>query len=122
MFQRALTYDEASEVCEQYGGALASIPNGSINDEVRIAISNLPQSLNNGYYFGLTDRVREGRWMWLDNALELNWSNWNVGEPNGGAVESCAIIRRDGLWNDRSCSVRASNPRPLHFICEKSKY
>jgi len=136
IFQKPLIFIQASEVCEQHGGALASIPDSFVNEQLKNAISNLskPNNLPNttvmlgGYYIGLNDRQTEDTWMWLNDDQDLNWENWyndsvNGQEPNGGTRDNCVALLVNGFWNDVPCHNHSSLQKyPLYFICEKSKY
>uniref|UniRef100_A0A671U6X4 C-type lectin domain-containing protein n=1 Tax=Sparus aurata TaxID=8175 RepID=A0A671U6X4_SPAAU len=72
-------------------------------------------------WIGMTDRVKEGSWAWIDRA-PMTVKYWKKSQPdNGGGhqtlgYEDCAhiIIRGgDSSWNDLSCKTR------LRWICEK---
>ncbi|XP_045910090.1 CD209 antigen-like protein E isoform X2 [Micropterus dolomieu] len=75
-------------------------------------------------WIGLTDRIKEGTWMWINGApLSLQpFQYWRSGQPdnNGGhrslGEEDCAHIIYGGEennWNDLSCET------DMRWICEK---
>ncbi|XP_040003873.1 CD209 antigen-like protein C [Xiphias gladius] len=74
-------------------------------------------------WIGLTDRVKEGTWMWIDGA-PLSLQYWRNAQPdNGGGQlgeEDCAHMRTVGNnlknWNDLPCTTN------LRWICEKRGY
>uniref|UniRef100_A0A670XZM5 C-type lectin domain-containing protein n=1 Tax=Pseudonaja textilis TaxID=8673 RepID=A0A670XZM5_PSETE len=48
-------------------------------------------------------------WVWL------SWS-WKEGEPNnGGNNEDCAVLYKEGKWNDIHCD------KQVKFVCEKEE-
>lgn len=97
----------------------------------------------NAFWIGLTDRVSEGHWVWVNNVTEVEqrWEQhsysqsccdlflcwkcvfqryWKDGEPNnlGRLGEDCAmtIYSRHNPWktrNDGHCNVHV-----IHWICE----
>uniref|UniRef100_A0A3B3INI1 C-type lectin domain-containing protein n=1 Tax=Oryzias latipes TaxID=8090 RepID=A0A3B3INI1_ORYLA len=70
-------------------------------------------------WIGLTDKVQEGTWKWVDGS-PLTLQFWEENQPdNGGGMvaygeEDCVEIRFiPGSWNDISCETS------LRWICEK---
>ncbi|MEQ2281245.1 hypothetical protein AMECASPLE_028367, partial [Ameca splendens] len=68
-------------------------------------------------WIGLTDRVREGSWKWVDGT-PLTRSYWCTGEPNHylRRNEDCVEIRKfdsERSWNDAECT------NENYWICEK---
>lgn len=68
------------------------------------------------YWIGLTDEAVEGTFVW-DDGSKLEYSGWNIGEPNDyRAAEDCVQIRKGGGWNDISCSYTSP------FVCQYSGF
>lgn len=58
------------------------------------------------------------QWQWTFTNAPPNFTNWNIGEPNGGTNEWCAEMYGGwltGLWNDAPCDQRNQ------YICEKEE-
>lgn len=69
-------------------------------------------------WIGYADEVIEGLWGWSDLST-ATYTNWRVGEPNGGVAESCAELNwplGSGKWNDADCYDGVSARRS--FVCE----
>ncbi|KAG8014970.1 Collectin-12 [Nibea albiflora] len=70
-------------------------------------------------WVGMTDREREGDWVWVDGTpLDEDMLEWATGQPDGAyGGEDCADLRTMknfiGL-NDFNCSSR------MQWICEKT--
>uniref|UniRef100_A0A672HW66 C-type lectin domain-containing protein n=1 Tax=Salarias fasciatus TaxID=181472 RepID=A0A672HW66_SALFA len=66
-------------------------------------------------WIGLTDRVEDTTWRWVDGTL-LNTSYWYDGEPNNYPNEDCAEVttrNEENNWNDARCDRRK------YWVCEK---
>ena len=92
------TWDEAKADAEAKGGRLAVLNTqdkiNQVNDFLN-SIKPVPE-----VYIGLTDRVEEGNWVWI-NGKPLTASSWRGGEPNGGTSENVAhLFSSDLAWND----------------------
>ncbi|XP_029981062.1 CD209 antigen-like protein C [Sphaeramia orbicularis] len=78
------------------------------------------QGFKDYYWIGLTDRVNEGTWKWVDGS-PVTLTFWDKGEPNNGmgsngvnlGEEDCAEKPAKGKWNDLSCNTLR------RWICEK---
>ena len=71
-------------------------------------------------YFGLSDSVEEGSWVWV-NGETADYLNWHSGEPNGeSSSEDYAMFYYkydDGAWNDGDFGRNTANGG-IAFICE----
>uniref|UniRef100_A0A668AQ50 C-type lectin domain-containing protein n=1 Tax=Myripristis murdjan TaxID=586833 RepID=A0A668AQ50_9TELE len=96
-------WDESRQDCLRRGADLVII--NSREEQVRHGDT---------LWIGLSDRVREGEWRWVDGS-GLNYRSWAKGEPNdAGGREDCGeLVKGLDAWNDLPCS----DGRP--WICEK---
>ncbi|XP_072174209.1 macrophage mannose receptor 1-like [Diadema setosum] len=108
-----ITFDEAEQICVDYGGHLASIHSGGEMSFIELRLDK------RDYYIGLGDRDTEGVYTWTDGT-PFDYRNWDLNEPNDrGGTEECVHVRGpyvtpSGVWNDVSCDALYS------FICEKA--
>uniref|UniRef100_A0A670KCX2 C-type lectin domain-containing protein n=1 Tax=Podarcis muralis TaxID=64176 RepID=A0A670KCX2_PODMU len=64
-------------------------------------------------WIGISDAVNEGVWQWVDGTAPTE-RFWRQGEPNNNdGVENCAVLYKEGNWNDIDCNLK------VHFVCEK---
>lgn len=82
----------------------SSAENRFVADQVRNAPvdSGIKSSIE--VYIGLSDASSEGNWQWI-SCENFSYSNWALGEPNGGANENYGMIwaskdHRRGKMND----------------------
>ncbi|XP_026551936.1 CD209 antigen-like protein E [Pseudonaja textilis] len=73
------------------------------------------QTLKHSIWLGLSDTEKEGTWHWVDGS-PLKERSWKEGEPNnGGNNEDCAVLYKEGKWNDIHCD------KQVKFVCEKEE-
>ncbi|XP_004464219.2 E-selectin isoform X2 [Dasypus novemcinctus] len=103
-----MTYDEASEYCQQRYTHLVAIQN---KDEIEYLNSILNYSPS---YYWMGIRKVNGVWIWVGTKKPLSneAENWAPGEPNNKQNnEDCVeiYIKREkdtGMWNDERCSKK----------------
>ncbi|XP_036924061.1 C-type lectin domain family 4 member E [Sturnira hondurensis] len=108
-----MTWSASVKNCSNMGGHLVVI---NTQEEQEFLFHEKPEKRE--YYIGLTDKVTDGQWKWVDGTPFMkSLSFWDVGEPNNLAtVEDCATIRDSSdprrNWNDVPCFFN------LFRICE----
>jgi len=107
LVMQEMTWYEARNHCEQLGGHLAIINSKEEADFV----AGLTAGKNT--WLGATDAHKEGDWRWLDGT-ELNFNNWDDGEPNNLNKEHVLQMGSSGKWNDTSDGGK------YYFVCEWS--
>ena len=115
----ASTWDEAQAYCESLGGYLAIINSAEEND----AIFKLVCEKDSGYaFFGYSDELSEGTWLWADGLTDSGYTNWGVDkdgkpEPNSASPNEdyaeFTADRTDGSWNDSTFGQDT-----YVFVCE----
>jgi hypothetical protein len=107
----ATDYYTAAQVCQAWGGHLATISNKAENDFVASVCGG-----NGWCWMGLNDIGAEGFWLWI-NGEPVVFSYWLTGEPNNQGNEDCGSIcatcGQVGGWNDAKCTTF------LAYVCEK---
>jgi hypothetical protein len=103
----------AEKACVKWGGNLVSFQNKAEEEKVAHLIAPNDRQM---YWIGLSERGRDGLWMWKDGT-GYEYNNWRVGEPNNfkGRDEDCAMINLLGIkeWFDYSCA------ESLNYICQR---
>ena len=76
------------------------------------------------FWLGLTDRRREGQWVYESTLKEPRFKNWAFRQPDNGGwfgKEDCAYMKTDTKWNDWNCrKSRGFFFWTLNALCEKS--
>lgn len=103
-----LAHAQGAQLCDELGGHLPTITTRKESEYFGTTIAGGQRA-----WIGLTDRDQEGTFQWVDGT-QLNYTNWEAGEPNDQGGEDCVEINHNGLgkWNDQSCT----DPRPIY--CE----
>ncbi|XP_034546133.1 C-type lectin domain family 4 member G-like [Notolabrus celidotus] len=105
---RRTTWSLSRDYCITKGADLVIIN----SSEKRDFVSRLVTAGVNTW-IGLTDRVGEGTWMWVDGT-PVNTTYWEAGQPNShGGDQDCGEMVQKGEWNDEGCSNENK------WICEK---
>ncbi|XP_029110193.1 CD209 antigen-like protein D, partial [Scleropages formosus] len=75
---------------------------------------------NGRFWIGLSDKVREGTWKWVDGTIMPQYEgNWRSGEPNNYERDEDCVETRimdpepNKRWNDLPCD------NVLRWVCEK---
>ncbi|XP_035697843.1 perlucin-like protein [Branchiostoma floridae] len=107
------TYTDARSACHAAGGRLAMPKDQLTND---FLVNEVWTRYISPYiaWFGLTDQVREGTWVWEDGTPLVGWSDWAPGEPDNYFNSDCAGWgSRSGLkWIDAESRINA------YYVCE----
>ncbi|XP_074539364.1 uncharacterized protein LOC141800601 [Halichoeres trimaculatus] len=94
------TWDESRQDCQSRGGDLAK-------PKARVELTFVSRS-NTFTWIGLSDRLQEGKWKWVDGTDLKSQGFWKQGEPNNAnSNEDCAEVAKDeGKLNDVPCSAK----------------
>ncbi|XP_070580711.1 brevican core protein-like [Ptychodera flava] len=90
-------------VCDVEGAHLIDV----ISDEENGFLFDYATTLGlTDVWIGLNDLETEGSWNYDFEISEPLFWHWNSDQPDGGALENCAIMRIPdlGKWHDRPCS------------------
>ncbi|XP_045107957.1 macrophage mannose receptor 1-like [Portunus trituberculatus] len=90
-------WHDARYTCLLEGGDLTSIISGAEMTLLTMALHDVTQAV----WIGLLREEHGQRWI---DGLRLNFTNWNEGEPNGGAGLCTEVYSNTGRWNDVECS------------------
>ena len=109
LYDNAVTWEQASELCEQKGGHLVTINSQEENDFVY----DLIKDTTHFAWLGgkLNDSTME--WEWVTGEA-FDYTNWNTGEPNANQTEyylqmfpmNIGTGSQAGCWND--CNTETS--------------
>lgn len=72
---------------------------------------------HHGVWLGYSDIQKEGQFVTLSAAQNLQYKNWSKGEPNNvRGIEHCTgYFVSTKSWNDCICTGQ------LHYVCKKNK-
>lgn len=115
----ASSWDAAKKYCEKQGGYLSIINTAEENK----ALFDYVREKGDGYaFFGYSDELSEGAWLWVDGEENSGYTNWGVdsngnAEPNADSAKEdyaeFTVDRKDASWNDA-----AFGQDTYVFLCE----
>lgn len=92
------TASQQEAIC--LGGDLVTINSQEENDWVWETFGDDNENPNNWrLWVGLTDQVTEGQFEWVSGEA-VDFTNWNVTEPNNSGGEDFVVLISFGMWND----------------------
>uniref|UniRef100_A0A194AP79 C-type lectin domain-containing protein n=1 Tax=Pinctada fucata TaxID=50426 RepID=A0A194AP79_PINFU len=108
------TWQNARSSCQAVGADLLKVTSIDERHWIERKLTNLQTSSNFVFYWsGLNDQATEGTYVWADGQLyNKSFINWDIELNSYRGNQDCAVIRVDGPWDDRTCSM------PAPFICE----
>jgi len=122
------TWSESIEYCHTLDAYLAEVH----DKETQTFLENYASEFSKtSWWLGASDQTKEGQWVWTRNDNQVDYTKWDIGEPNNGGIigifgkgEDCLYIssgwKKGYPWNDLNCSQKTSGGRPIKPICQKS--
>jgi hypothetical protein len=112
----AVTFADASELCADAGGALASIDGVELNDWLT---EQMQARSADDFWLSGTDTEDEGIWRWADGRVFYpapadageSFAPWDAQQPNDLNGEDC-MRSLEGVWRDLSCDLE------LGYVCQ----
>ena len=114
----------AKRYCQRLGAKMVEIDSAEENRAIVIEIRRRGfRRQRKQFWLGLTDRRREGQWVYESTLRKPRFLNWDFMQPdNGGlfiAEEDCAYITTDTKWNDWDCKTSQYMSWTMNALCEK---
>ncbi|XP_074543393.1 galactose-specific lectin nattectin-like [Halichoeres trimaculatus] len=105
-----MTWADAELHCVSQRANLVSIHSRDEDNFVKALIKNFDPA-EGRTWIGLSDRHKEGRWMWSDGSA-VRFVSWANGQPdNAAGNEHCGHKNFHEKWNDIPCTITYS------FVC-----
>ncbi|HEU5061432.1 MAG TPA: lectin-like protein [Kofleriaceae bacterium] len=109
----ARQFGGAEAFCDDRGhGHLAALGTPREHDEV---IAGLRVPATTSVWMGLSDRDREGEFLWSSDFAQGGYDRWAATEPSGDPGEDCVVVT-GGRWSDAPCDVDHG------FMCERNPW
>lgn len=107
-------WNDAAKECETLGSYLAEVDSSSEMEFLQtLSKSPLNKYSQNLIWLGGSDINYEGSWVWRRGNRKMEYTNWNLNEPNGYTRENCLQAHGpEGHWNDLFCGVQ------IPYVCE----
>nr|XP_022305689.1 macrophage mannose receptor 1-like [Crassostrea virginica] len=116
------TFADALKLCEMIGSQYRRVASLATIDDAGTQkfLANFMRSTGfRAFYFGATDIVHEGTWVWVSTGKVFTYTNWGPQQPNNrGGDENCAVLRDSAdqvfhmQWGDSPCTTK------INYICE----
>ena len=119
-----MNWETANKYCQGFGAKLVEIDSAEENRAIINEINRreFPRKRKQ-FWLGLTDRRREGQWVYESTLGKPRFLNWDFMQPdNGGwfvAEEDCAYIKTNTKWNDWNCKTSQYLSWTMNALCEK---
>ncbi len=112
VFDRQVSWAEASKQCEEAGGHLATITSAKENNFIQTLCS---KGNSNQYYLGASNSLNNGIWSWIGSESFV-YTNWSDNEPNvmNSQESYLAIQCANGKWN----TIEKNSAPQIGFVCE----
>lgn len=104
-----LSWKHARAKCKEDGGDLVVIYDKAMNDFVIDQFAMEKRNLV--FYIGLKKKNARSKWKWLDNPEEVNYTNWEPGQP-AEVYKLCVGFAQKSAWGATDCII------PRQFVCE----
>lgn len=124
LFSLEKNWSDAREHCKSIGMQLLATRTKKDVDAIEKYLNNRIfgagpfEHFNWNLWLDATDQAKEGEWKWITAGenLNLTYTTWGAGEPNGRNWENCLeLMFISGyltFWNDSKCNHRK------RYICE----
>ena len=121
---RPMNWWRAKRYCQRLGAKMVEIDsaeeNRAIVNEIRRRGFHRQRKQ---FWLGLTDRRREGQWVYESTLRRPRFENWDSWQPDDGgwwfAGEDCAYIKTNTKWNDWYCNQNRFRSWTFNALCEK---
>lgn len=105
-----LDYTTAEKYCTNHGGTLLLVKSKDVSDYV---IDKLVLDFNNAnkIWIGLSDRLKEGTYVWEDGSPLGDYTNWApdngpLNNSTSGTLQDCVTLdpNKNGRWEEDACA------------------
>lgn len=130
-YNEMVTWYNASRLCQSRGMILAEIRTRVDHFRLFKIFEENQIRLTEQKWIGGSDDAGEGKWVWVSDASEIKYPNWNTNQPdNAGNVEHfMSLMESDNnygfRWNDkpaRSLLPYICYERPLNTDAENGHF
>ncbi|XP_053407979.1 asialoglycoprotein receptor 2-like [Mercenaria mercenaria] len=115
-----VSWHHADSLCKGRGGHLASLNTHAQNSYLHTFLTN--HFHDKSFWIGLNDIHQEEHFQW-SSGEKVSFMNWEQHRKNQYHLrEDCAVILKDGKWDDRDCGSNFAFTEFLHtrfpYVCE----
>lgn len=111
-------WENAQKTCESHDAHLVEINTEQEQVLLRAEVKKRLQP----YWIGLTDKEKEGTWIWAKSRKEATFFNWRGSQPPRLRIGDCvSIMETDGKWLNYGCDVIIAGGKAFGALCELKK-